>query len=84
MNGNISKIIVLIGSWFFVMFFFVWFFGSIANVTSDVFLKNIFESFHKGALYSLILVIIVLIGLVVIFLVFLYYRTSDESSLPAL
>jgi len=80
MNNNISKSIILIGSLLFIMFFFVWFFGSIANVTSDVFLKNIFESFHESSLYSLIVVIVLIVFVI---LAFLYYKRNDEFRLPA-
>jgi hypothetical protein len=80
MNSGTLKSIILIGSLLFIMFFFVWFFGSIAEITSDVFLKNIFKSFHESALYSLILAIVLIVFVI---LAFLYYKRNDEFRLSA-
>jgi flagellar biosynthesis protein FlhB len=80
MNSGTLKSIILIGSLLFIMFFFVWFFGSVAEVTSDAFLKNIFKSFHESALYSLIVVIVLIVFVI---LAFLYYKRNDEFRLSA-
>jgi len=80
MNSGTLKSIILIGSLLSIMFFFVWFFGSIAEITSDVFLKNIFKSFHESALYSLILAIVLIVFVI---LAFLYYKRNDEFRLSA-
>jgi len=65
------KGILLLGALLFILFFFVWFFRTATNVTSDIFLKNIFESFYKNALLSLIMILLFLVFVVA---VLFYYK----------